>query len=250
MQQDKKLTLLQVRAWIPFGRYDQLNGFYFAVCSLASTCLLHKTKFDCTQQHLHQLPSRHDTFASTLSSTDPHLHHASPPNQRTHPNRDAPMPRNTPRHGIQILWTKHGPDKQMRAQRRTRRHDANKHNARPQRQQRNVASPDGPAQPVLGGLLLVAREVRQERVLARHPIARVELGCGDVAGCAAVGAEQEEACQREVDGAGPVGEEDEGAYRDDVVAAYAVVGVGEVDGGYGVCVAQGEEGGLREEERR
>jgi hypothetical protein len=160
------------------------------------------------------------------------------------------MPRHAPRHGIQILWTKHSPDEQVRAQRRTRRHDANQHDAGPQRQQRNVASPDGPAQPVGSALLLGARELGQERVLARHPVARVELGGGHVAGCAAVGAEQDEACQREVDGAGPVGEEDEEAHRDDVVAAYAVVGVGEVDGGYGVCVAQGEEGGLREEERR
>lgn len=62
-------------------------------------------------------------------------------------------------------------------------------------------------------------------------------------------AEEEQAGEGPVYGASPVGEEDEERDEGDGVAGYAVVGVGEVDGGYGVCVSEGEEGGLGEEER-
>lgn len=60
--------------------------------------------------------------------------------------------------------------------------------------------------------------------------------------------EEKYAGERPVRGTGPVGEEDEEADGEDVVAADAVVGVGEVDAGDAVVEAEGEEGGLAEEE--
>jgi hypothetical protein len=56
--------------------------------------------------------------------------------------------------------------------------------------------------------------------------------------------EEEYACEGPVRGTGPVGEEDEETDGEDVVAADAVVGVGEVDAGDAVVEAEGEEGGL------
>ena len=98
--------------------------------------------------------------------------------------------------------------------------------------------------PIIATLLLLARHIVQETVFLGDPIRLVQFGGVDEALLFAVGAEQEDAGERPVHGPGPVGEEDEEADGEDVVAGDAVVGVGEVDGGDGVAVAEGEEGGL------
>lgn len=52
-----------------------------------------------------------------------------------------------------------------------------------------------------------------------------------------------------VDGAGPVGEEEEDADGDDVIASDAIVGIRKIDAGDGVGVSEGKERRVGEEER-
>ncbi|KAH9872686.1 hypothetical protein J1614_005080 [Plenodomus biglobosus] len=132
----------------------------------------------------------------------------------------------------------------MLSQHHTSSHNTRQHDPLCKRQERHMPRPASPIRPLLARRLLFTRKIGQVLALASHPVCDVQF-CGvEVAlGCAVV-AEQEEAGEGPVEGAGPVGEEDEEGDERDGVAGYAVVGVGEVDGGYGVCVAEGEEGGL------
>lgn len=62
--------------------------------------------------------------------------------------------------------------------------------------------------------------------------------------------EAEDGGGRPVDGSRPVGDEQQDADGDDVVAADAVVRIGQVDARDGVGVAEGEKGRVREQQRR
>lgn len=137
----------------------------------------------------------------------------------------------------------------MRPQRRTTRHDARQHHAREKREQRHMVSPQRTTPHFLRRRCVRLRLLVQKCVLLLDPAPRrlVFLLCllGTLlCGAPFVVVEEEYAGKRPVRGTGPVGEEDEKSDGEDVVAADAVVGVGEVDAGYAVVEAEGEEGGL------
>lgn len=136
----------------------------------------------------------------------------------------------------------------MLPQRRTSRHNANQQKPRPQRQQRDMSTPDALILPILTSLLFFPRHLIQPLPLPHHPIRNMQLLGVDEALLTPVRAEEQHASKRPVYGACPVGEEDEEADGEHVVAGHAVVGVGQVDGGNCVAVAEGEEGGLDKEE--
>jgi hypothetical protein len=111
-----------------------------------------------------------------------------------------------PCHAVQVFWREHCPDEQVRPQRRARRHD--------EHQLRRCEY--GVQRYVLSQHVLLARRPETHEHYRRR-------GCPE-------------------DGTGPVAHEGEDADGDDVVAANAVVGAGEVDGGDRVGAAEGEEG--------
>lgn len=119
----------------------------------------------------------------------------------------------TPRHGIQILGRKDGPDEQVRPQRRARRHHKRHARRRKDGQQDDVAA-KRPGRPSLSAVL------QEEQVRRRRP----------------------------ENGAGPVADEGQGADGDDVEAADAVVGAREVDGGDCVGAAKREKGRVLEDD--
>jgi hypothetical protein len=85
-------------------------------------------------------------------------------------------------------------------------------------------------------------------VLLRDPVRLVQLRRVDVALRLAMRAEQQNPGETPVQGACPIGKEYEEPDATDVVAGNAIVGVRKVDGGDGVTVAEGEKGGLGQEE--
>lgn len=84
-----------------------------------------------------------------------------------------------------------------------------------------------------------------------HLLLAHDAAQGGAAAAPARGVEQAQHGGRgPVKGPGPVGGEKQDADGDDVVARDAVVGVGQVDAGDGVGIAEGEEGRVREQQRR
>lgn len=130
-----------------------------------------------------------------------------------------------PGHAVQVLWREDGPDEQVRPQGRAGGHDEGDAGGGEDGQQRDVGPPyvGGP-----GLLLLPLRPLPVGEELAQ---------------------EEEVRGRGPEDGAGPVADEGEETDGDDVVVADAVVGARQVDGGYGVGPARGEEGGVLEEDR-
>ncbi|KFY74404.1 hypothetical protein V499_05562 [Pseudogymnoascus sp. VKM F-103] len=115
-----------------------------------------------------------------------------------------------PGHAVQVLWRKYRPDEQVCPQHRARRHD--------EYQSRRCKH----------GL---QRDVLQKHVLLAP--------CSETQ-------EHHRCSGSPEDGPGPVAHESEDSDGDDVVAADAVVGAREVDGGDGVGAAEGEEGHVLE----
>ena len=138
-------------------------------------------------------------------------------------NIDQQMLPQTPRHGVQVLGRKHGPDEQVRPQRRARRHDKRHARRREDGQQDDVAAVrlGHGRRPRVLWLSLVLVAVLQEKQIRRR---------------------------RPEEGAGPVADEGEDADGDDVEAADAVVRAGEVDGGDCVGAPEGEEGRVLEDD--
>lgn len=162
------------------------------------------------------------------------------------------MPRHSPRHRKQIFGAKHGPDEQVRSQRRACRHDAREHDTRKQRQKRDVAGPSCLFRlPRSYAFNCRLRERLQMCVLGFDPAPfRFSSRCVDIRGLGPTKrAEQADTCNAPVHGPRPVGEEDEEPHSQDVVSVYPVVGVGEIDTGNAVVEAEGEEGRLAKQER-
>lgn len=139
------------------------------------------------------------------------------------------MPRHTPSHRKQILGTKHRPNEQMCPKRRTRRHDTRKHNPSEQRQQRDMAYPNILAILRTLSFDLWLRQIAKMRMFGLDP-APLRLSIALRQGAArrtsrAVTAEQTYTRDTPVHRPGPVREEHKESYGEDVVPAYAVVGI-------------------------
>lgn len=140
-------------------------------------------------------------------------YHGPSPDPRKHPANHHihyQMPAYRPRRRIEQLRAKHSPDKQVHAQRRAGRHDARRAQRAEQCQARGMRRKSLPS------------PGRVHRCCTRQ--------------------QHLDACQGPPDGPGPVANKDEEANGGRGKGRDAVVGAREVDCGYRVCAARGEEG--------
>jgi hypothetical protein len=99
----------------------------------------------------------------------------------------------------------------MLLQCRTSRHDRKEHNARPERQQREMPHPRSLIFSIISTLFLFARHFVEIRVFLRNPVCFMQFGCVDVALLFSMVAQQEDAGERPIYWTGPVRQENKKA---------------------------------------